>query len=73
MKSEIIERLGQAELLLPAPAARMARLAATTISEGDWLSIDGEAGAIYLGRGDVVSERPDVELAEVERWRAVAA
>ena len=55
------------------PAARMARLAATTIGEGDWLSIDGEAGAIYLGRGDVVSERPDVELAEVERWRAVAA
>jgi len=29
-------------------------------------------GAIYLGRGDVVSERPDAELAEVERWRAAA-
>jgi pyruvate,orthophosphate dikinase len=55
------------------PAGRVARLGATTISEGDWLSIDGDAGAIYLGRGDVVSERPDAELAEVERWRAVAA
>ena len=41
--------------------------------EGDWLSIDGEAGAIYLGRGDVVTERPQDELAEVERWAAVAA
>jgi pyruvate,orthophosphate dikinase len=55
------------------PAGRVARLGATTISEGDWLSIDGDAGAIYLGRREVVSERPDAELAEVERWRAVAA
>jgi len=55
------------------PAGRVARLGATTISEGNWLSIDGDAGAIYLGRGEVVSERPDAELAEVERWRAVAA
>ena len=39
------------------PAARAAQLAGTAIGEGDWLSIDGEAGAIYLGRGDVVTER----------------
>ena len=55
------------------PAAHAAQLAGTAIGEGDWLSIDGEAGAIYLGRGDVVTERPEAELAEVERWRAAAA
>jgi pyruvate,orthophosphate dikinase len=55
------------------PASRSAQLAGTAIGEGDWLSIDGEIGAIYLGRGDVVTEQPEAELAEVERWRAVAA
>jgi pyruvate, orthophosphate dikinase len=55
------------------PAAHTAQLAGTTINEGDWLSIGDEAGAIYLGRGDVLAERPEAELAEVERWRAVAA
>ena len=51
--------------------ARSSRDAA--IKEGDWLSIDGEAGAIYLGRGDVVAERPEAELAEIESWRRAAA
>jgi pyruvate, orthophosphate dikinase len=53
--------------------SRCAQLATATIKEGDWLSIDGEAGAIYLGRGDVIAERPEAELAEIERWRAAAA
>jgi len=37
--------------------------------EGDWLSIDGEAGTIYLGQCNVVVDRPETELAEIERWR----
>jgi pyruvate,orthophosphate dikinase len=53
-------------------AGHCAQLAGVPIKEGDWLSIDGEAAAIYLGRGDVVAERPDAELAEIERWRAAA-
>jgi pyruvate, orthophosphate dikinase len=52
---------------------RRATLAGATINEGDWLSIDGEAGAVYAGRGDVEAERPEAELAEVERWRKAAA
>jgi len=48
---------------------RCARLGNAGIKEGDWLSIDGEAGAVYLGRGKVVAERPEAELAEVEAWR----
>jgi pyruvate, orthophosphate dikinase len=53
-------------------AGHYARLAEVEIKEGDWLSIDGEASAIYLGRGNVVAERPEAELAEVESWRAAA-
>ena len=49
------------------------RLAGAAIKEGDWLSIDGEAGAIYLGRGEIVTERPEAELAEIESWRRAAA
>lgn len=47
-----------------------ARLAGSAIKEGDWLSIDGETGAIYFGRCEVVAERPEAELAQIEHWRA---
>lgn len=55
--------------LVVASSGRSARLADAVVKEGDWLSIDGEAGAIYLGRCEVVVERADAELAEVESWR----
>ena len=54
-------------------AGHCAQLGSAAIKEGDWLSIDGETGSIYPGRGDVVIERPEAELAEVERWRRAAA
>jgi pyruvate, orthophosphate dikinase len=47
-----------------------ARLGDISIHEGDWLSIDGEAGTIYLGRAKVAAERPEADLAEIARWRA---
>ena len=50
-------------------ASRSAQLGASKIQQGDWLSIDGEAGTIHLGRCEVVVERLAAELAEVERWR----
>jgi pyruvate,orthophosphate dikinase len=53
--------------------ARRARLAEAAIDEGDWISIDGSGGDIYLGRREVVVQRLDDELAEVECWRAAAA
>jgi pyruvate,orthophosphate dikinase len=52
--------------------ARTARLGDTTLSEGDWLSIDGDAGAIYLGQAQVKTERPEHELAALSAWRAQA-
>jgi pyruvate,orthophosphate dikinase len=50
-------------------AGHSARLDGHALKEGDWLSIDGEAGAIYLGRCQVAEERPDAALAEIARWR----
>ena len=47
-----------------------AEIAGQEISEGDWLSLDGETGAVTLGRREIVSEAPTVELAEIETWRA---
>jgi hypothetical protein len=35
--------------------------------------MDGDTGAVYLGRTDIVRERPAAELAELERWRSEAA
>ena len=54
-------------------AGHCAQLAGAAVKEGDWLSIDGETGAIYLGRGEIVTERPEAELAEIESWRRAAA
>jgi len=50
-----------------------ARLADTPVDAGDWLSVDGDSGAIYLGRREVAVERPEDDLAEVRRWRTSAA
>jgi pyruvate,orthophosphate dikinase len=50
-------------------AGHGATLAGSPLKEGDWLSIDGEAGLIYRGRGKIVVERPEAELAEVARWQ----
>jgi hypothetical protein len=47
-----------------------AQLAGSTIAEGDWL--DGQGGSIYLGRQELVCERPEADLAEVARRRALA-
>lgn len=61
--------VGCAELAVDAEA-RYARLRDVALNEGDWLSIDGGAGTLYLGRGTVVSDRPEIELAEIECWRS---
>ncbi len=61
--------VGCAELAVDV-AQHCARLPQATVKEGDWLSIDGGVGAVYLGRGKVVVDRPEAQLAEVERWRA---
>jgi pyruvate,orthophosphate dikinase len=49
---------------------RKGRLGDHAINEGDWISLDGNAGEIILGHLPVVVARPDSELAEIERWRS---
>jgi pyruvate,orthophosphate dikinase len=51
-------------------AGAKACIPGATVNEGDWISMDGEGGAIYLGRREVVVERPKAELMEIERWRS---
>jgi pyruvate,orthophosphate dikinase len=63
--------VGCSGLVIDEAAAR-ARLGSAAIAEGDWISIDGGSGQIYLGSREVVTSRPETELAEVARWRAEA-
>ncbi|MFG1297368.1 PEP/pyruvate-binding domain-containing protein [Xanthobacter variabilis] len=55
------------------PEAGEARVGDTRISEGDWLSVDGVAGAVYLGRGRITVDRLEGELRVVEGWRGAKA
>lgn len=50
-------------------ARHQATLGEAAIKLGDWVAIDGEQGTIHLGRCQVAVERPEAELAEIERWR----
>jgi pyruvate,orthophosphate dikinase len=54
------------------PAARTLRIGDHVMAEGDFLSIDGNDGAIYSGELTVVTERPERELAVIEGWRTAA-
>jgi pyruvate,orthophosphate dikinase len=50
-------------------ARRAATIGTHTIRAGDWLSLDGERGEIALGQRAIIVEKPEAELAEIERWR----
>src|ERR1019366_9338160 len=54
------------------PALRKARLGDKVIVEGDWISLDGATGEIFLGRREIISERPGVELDEIAKWQTRA-
>ncbi|SKA35658.1 pyruvate phosphate dikinase [Enhydrobacter aerosaccus] len=51
---------------------RQAMLGDAVVREGDWISLDGDAGTIALGRRSIVS-CPPPEAAEVERWKQAGA
>lgn len=52
--------------------ARRAEIDGSTIREGDWISVDGDTGEVFLGQREIATERPEVELNAVARWRAEA-
>ena len=51
-------------------AAERALLAGQPITAGDWITIDGDTGRLFLGRLATVVTRPEAELAEVASWQA---
>ena len=48
---------------------RQCRIGATLLNEGDFLSLDGNTGAVYAGRLAPVTERPERALATIAHWR----
>ncbi len=53
---------------------RCCRFGEALLAEGDVISLDGNAGAIYPGALAILQERPERELAAIAAWRqAVAA
>jgi pyruvate, orthophosphate dikinase len=54
-------------------AAHRVEIGGVPLLEGDWLSVDGDTGEVYLGQIEIVTERPEAMLAEVESWREEAA
>jgi pyruvate,orthophosphate dikinase len=52
---------------------RAATIAGQALCEGDWLSLDGESGEIYLAKRDILREPPHAELAAIKAWKAECA
>ena len=49
---------------------RFCRIGGKTMREGEFLSLDGNHGGVYAGKLEVVTERPERELARIEGWQA---
>ena len=47
------------------------RFSGREIAEGDVITLDGNSGAVYAGRLDVVEEKPTELIEIVRRWRTV--
>lgn len=52
------------------PAVKRAQLGNLTLDEGEWVTIEGDAGELYLGRCETIRTRPEAELAEIATWQA---
>ncbi len=51
-------------------ASERAMLGGQPIASGDWITIDGDTGRLFLGRLATVAARPEAELAEIASWQA---
>jgi pyruvate,orthophosphate dikinase len=52
---------------------RQCRIGGTLFDEGDFLSLDGNSGAVYPGRLVPLTERPEHALKAIAQWRCAAA
>jgi pyruvate, orthophosphate dikinase len=50
------------------PARRICRIGDRSFHEGEFISLDANEGAIYAGRLETVTERPEKELAIIRSW-----
>ncbi|MGQ0686361.1 PEP/pyruvate-binding domain-containing protein [Bradyrhizobium sp.] len=49
--------------------AQCARIGEHIVSAGDWITVDGNEGRLYLGRCEIALRRPEAELAELASWQ----
>jgi pyruvate,orthophosphate dikinase len=54
-------------------ATERASLGNSAIVAGDWITIEGDGGKIYLGQRETIVKRPEAELAEIASWRSQQA
>jgi pyruvate,orthophosphate dikinase len=52
---------------------RQCHIGGTLFDEGDFLSLDGNSGAVYPGRLAPLTERPDRALKAIAQWRRTPA
>jgi pyruvate,orthophosphate dikinase len=52
---------------------RQCRIGGTLLNEGDFLSLNGNTGAVHAGQLAQLTERPEAALAAVASWRRAAA
>jgi pyruvate,orthophosphate dikinase len=52
---------------------RQCRIGGTLVNEGDYLSLDGNTGAVRQGKLALLTERPERALAAIAQWRRAAA
>ena len=50
------------------PGRQTCHIGQHDFAEGDWLTLDGNAGTVHAGRLEVVLERPERELASIIGW-----
>jgi len=50
--------------------AHACNIAGHRLSEGEWLTVDGDTGRIYAGAVPVITERPTALLDTVRGWTA---
>jgi pyruvate,orthophosphate dikinase len=51
---------------------RQCKIGDEVLKEGDLISLDGNTGAVHLGRLTALTERPEKALAAIAAWRAIA-
>ncbi len=52
---------------------RQCRIGSALLDEGDFLSLDGNTGAVYAGKLEPRVERPEGALAVIAKWSPIAA